>query len=110
MSGSEPEDEFICAACGERHGGHPFRVRVDVNVEGRPGPWLRSNQALFSSDGTYEQYCQRCAYGIAKYLTERVGLERLNKGSLTDRVAKMRAERKMADIGLKLWNGIEVGA
>jgi len=107
MTENEPENKFICAACGKRHSGQPLRVRVDINIERRSGSWPAHNRALFSSDNTYEMYCQRCAYGIAAYLTERMGLGRLNKGSLTDKIAKVRAERSMADIGRKLWNGIE---
>lgn len=108
MTENEPENEFICAACGERHSGHPHKVCVDINIERRSEYFLAHNRSLFSSDNTYELYCQRCAYGIAAYLTERMGIGRLNKGSLTDKIARVRAECSMADIGRKLWNGIEV--
>ena len=107
MTENEPENEFVCASCGERYSGHPFKVRVDINIERRSECFLAHSRSLFSSDSTYELYCQHCAYGIAAYLTERMGLVRLNNGSLTDKIAKVHAERSMADIGRKLWYGIE---
>lgn len=91
-------DEFVCAACGKRCSGEPYRVAFDVVVGCM---WER--QSVFASDTTYAAYCGRCAYSIAQYVTERVGLQRLNRGSLTDRRAKLDAERRMADIGRKMW-------
>lgn len=90
-------DEFVCAACGERCTGKPYRVDFDVVVG-----CTRERQTLFASDATYAAYCGKCAYSIARYVTERVGLQRLNRGSLTDRRAKLDAERRMADIGRKM--------
>lgn len=58
---------------------------------------------MFASDTTYAAYCERCAYSIGWYVTKRVGLVRLNRGSLTDRRAKLDAERRMAAIGRKMW-------
>lgn len=93
-------DEFVCAACGERHHGKPYRVIVEVTVgriRGHPSP------SLFARDDTYEAYCQRCANAIAMYVTRRVGLQKLNRGLLTDRAAKAKAECHMAEIGRRMW-------
>lgn len=92
------KDEFVCASCGKRFSGEPCRVTFDV-VVGCTG----ERQTLFAHDYTYEAYCERCAYSIGRYVTERVGLGRLYRGSLTDRRAKLDAERRMASIGRKLW-------
>lgn len=93
-------DEFVCAACGKRCSGEPYRVTFEVSV-GHRQYW--SSQSIFARDYTYEAYCERCANSIAWYVTKRVGLQRLNRGSLTDRRAKLDAERRMADIGRKMW-------
>ena len=91
-------DEFVCAACGEKCSGEPYRVAFDVVVG-----CMGERQSVFASDTTYAAYCERCANSIAWYVTKRVGLQRLNRGSLTDRRAKLDAERRMADIGRKMW-------
>lgn len=92
-------DEFVCAACGKRCSGKPYRVTFEVSV----GHMKElASQLLFAREYTYEAYCQRCANAIGMYATNRVGLTRLNRGSLTDRRAKLDAERRMADIGRKM--------
>lgn len=91
-------DKFICMACGEVCSGEPYRVNFDVGVG-----CIQGRQSVFASDATYAAYCERCANAIALYVTKRVGLQRLNRGSLTDRQAKLCAERRMADIGRKMW-------
>lgn len=93
-------DEFVCASCGEICSGEPYCVFSEVLV-GHRKEW--ASQSLFARDYTYEVYCQKCANAIAMYITNRVGLARLNHGSRTNRKAKLDAERRMADIGRKMW-------
>lgn len=92
-------DGFICAACGEKCHGEPYRVSVEVTI-GRMLDW--PSPLFFTRDDTYEAYCQQCANGIATYVTRRIGLQKLNRGSLTDRDSKLDAERRMAEIGRRM--------
>jgi len=91
---------FVCAACGEKHHGEPYRVSVEVTV-GRMRDW--PSPSLFARDDTYEAYCQQCAYGIATYVTRLVGLQKPNRGFLTNRESKLDAERRMAEIGRNIY-------